>query len=68
MDDGRRPIPAPVPGSAAAATREVSGAERRKPRGTGADEERATRVMESVPSVSSLVLVFFLSRFYMDVQ
>ncbi|XP_065050052.1 uncharacterized protein LOC135680001 isoform X1 [Musa acuminata AAA Group] len=46
MDDGRRPIPAPVPGSAAAATREVSGAERRKPRGTGADEERATRVLQ----------------------
>lgn len=69
MDDGRRPIPAPVPGSAAAAaTREVSGADRRKPRGTGADEERSTRVMEAVPSVSSLVLVFFLCRFYMDVQ
>ncbi|THU60052.1 hypothetical protein C4D60_Mb07t08560 [Musa balbisiana] len=47
MDDGRRPIPAPVPGSAAAAaTREVSGADRRKPRGTGADEERSTRVLQ----------------------
>ncbi|URE14397.1 hypothetical protein MUK42_12635 [Musa troglodytarum] len=46
MDNGRRPIPAPVPGSAAA-TSEFSGAERRKPRGTGFDEERATRTPQS---------------------
>ncbi|KAJ8461435.1 hypothetical protein OPV22_034361 [Ensete ventricosum] len=44
MDDGRRPIPAPVPGNAAA-TREVLAAERRRPSGTGADEERSTRVL-----------------------
>ncbi|URE14392.1 hypothetical protein MUK42_12635 [Musa troglodytarum] len=49
MDNGRRPIPAPVPGSAAA-TSEFSGAERRKPRGTGFDEERATRVLQTPQS------------------
>ncbi|RWV99212.1 hypothetical protein GW17_00037896 [Ensete ventricosum] len=63
MDDGRRPIPAPVAGNAAA-TREVLAAERRRPSGTGADEERSTRVMETVPSVSSLVLVFSLCRLF----
>ncbi|RRT78781.1 hypothetical protein BHE74_00016649 [Ensete ventricosum] len=56
MDDGRRPIPAPVPGNAAA-TREVLAAERRRPSGTGADEERSTRVMETVLRIPESMLM-----------